>query len=82
MLMKAMHENHLGFIKKLHFKPALEAPEKTNYAFCQYMEYLPKNFSNMYASTVLVSIDHHIPEHAAFESMKKFKLHQMEVNRG
>uniref|UniRef100_A0A7M5XIM5 Uncharacterized protein n=1 Tax=Clytia hemisphaerica TaxID=252671 RepID=A0A7M5XIM5_9CNID len=81
-MLKAVHKNHLGFINKLKFKPALAAPEESNYAFCQLKEYLPQNFTQLYSATVLVSIDHYIPEHAAFESMKKYEMHQMEINRG
>ena len=80
--MDDMIMNHFGFVKKMHFKPSMRAPEESNYAFCQTQRFLPQNFSDAHSSTVMVSLGHHIPAHAAFESMKKYQLHQMEIMKG
>ena len=78
----AMAGNDHSLISSIVFKPAMEAPEDSNYAFCQVKSYLPKNFTATHDSTVLVSIDHHIKPMAAFESMKKYAAHRMEIARG
>ena len=78
----AMAGNDHSLISSIVFKPAMEAPEDSNYAFCQVKSYLPKNFTATHDSTVLVSIDHHIKPTAAFESMKKYAAHRMEIARG
>lgn len=77
-----MHGNHHAFLQELTFKPSRDAPEDSNYAFCQVKSFLPGNFSANHDATVLVSIDHHIPAFAAFESMKKYHLHRVEMARG
>jgi len=82
MMKEHMISNEFGFVKKLHFKPSMRAPEDSNYAFCQTQRFLPQNFSDVHESTVMVSLAHHIPAHAAFESMKKYQLHQMELMKG
>ena len=77
-----MPGNDHSLIQTLVFKPSMEAPEESNYAFCQAKRYLPANFSDNHDSTVLVSIDHQIPAFAAFESMKKYHLHSVEMAKG
>ena len=72
----------VGFSQKLMFKPMHMAPQYSNYAFCQTKPYLPANFSLVNSATVIVSVEHMIPAHAAFESMKKYQLYQREVMTG
>lgn len=53
-----------------------------NYAFCQTERYIPEDMDLIDGATVLLSLHHKIPMSAVYESMRKYKKHQDEVNSG
>ena len=73
----------LGFSHKLKFKPHyMDNSMYSTGASCQTKKYLPDDMDLIDSATILVSLSHLIPVASAEDSMKKYKLHQMEIMKG
>lgn len=60
----------------------MEASMYSKNVVCQTKKYLPDDMDYITHPTILVSLSHLIPSHTSLDSMKKYKMFQMEMEKG